>query len=84
MLRSLAKHSSTLSKAIINSGALESLAVCVEEFDPGVKESAAWALAYIAKYFSTDSDTTTHWLAAWQILDASRASSSPSNSQTQI
>lgn len=24
--------------------------MCVEEFDPGVKESAIWALAYIAKY----------------------------------
>lgn len=49
VLRSLAKHSSALSKSIINSGALESLTICVEEFDPGVKESAAWALAYIAK-----------------------------------
>ena len=29
VLRSLAKHSSVLSKAIISSGALESLAVCV-------------------------------------------------------
>jgi hypothetical protein len=49
VLRSLAKHSPVLSRAIINSGALESLAVCVEEFDTGVKESAIWALAYIAK-----------------------------------
>ena len=49
MLRSLAKHSQALSRAIINSGALESLAICVEEFDPGVKESAIWALAYISK-----------------------------------
>lgn len=52
MLRSLAKHSSALSKAIISSGALDSLVICVEEFDPGVKESAAWALSYIAKYIS--------------------------------
>ena len=49
VLRSLAKHSSALAKAVVNSGALESLAVCVEEFDPGVKESAAWALAFVAK-----------------------------------
>ena len=49
VLRSLAKHSSILSKAVVNSGALDSLSICVEEFDPGVKESAAWALAYIAK-----------------------------------
>lgn len=50
VLRSLAKHSSSLSKAIINSGVLDSLAICVEEFDPGVKESAIWALAYISKH----------------------------------
>lgn len=50
VLRSIAKHSSSLSKAIINSGVLDSLAICVEEFDPGVKESAIWALAYISKH----------------------------------
>ena len=50
MLRSLAKQSSALSVAIVGCGALEPLAVCVEEPDSGVKESAAWALAYIAKY----------------------------------
>jgi len=53
VLRSLAKHSSSLSKAIINSGVLDSLAICVEEFDPGVKESAIWALAYISKHNET-------------------------------
>lgn len=49
VLRSVAKHSAALSKAIVNSGAIDSLAVCMEEFDPGVKEAAAWALACIAK-----------------------------------
>lgn len=34
------------------SGALEALAVCLEEFDPGVKEAAAWALGYIARHNS--------------------------------
>lgn len=82
-MRSLAKHSSTLSKAIINSGALESLAVCVEEFDPGVKESAAWALAYIAKFFPSYAGITSHWLAAWLTLAASRASYFPCRNQTQ-
>lgn len=24
--------------------------ICLEEFDPGVKESAAWALGYIARH----------------------------------
>lgn len=50
MLRALAKHSSVLAKAIISSGVLESLAICVEEFDAGLKEAAIWALAYIAKH----------------------------------
>jgi hypothetical protein len=37
VLRSVAKHSDSLAKAIVNSGAVDSLAVCMEEFDPGVK-----------------------------------------------
>ena len=32
----------------MDSGALDSLVACLEEFDPGVKESAAWAMGYIA------------------------------------
>lgn len=31
-------------------GALDALVICLEEFDPGVKEAAAWALGYIAKH----------------------------------
>ena len=31
-------------------GALDALVVCLEEFDPSVKEAAAWALSYISKY----------------------------------
>ena len=34
----------------LSSGALDALAVCLEEFDPGVKEAAAWALGYIARH----------------------------------
>lgn len=30
-------------------GALDALVICLEEFDPGVKEAAAWALGYIAR-----------------------------------
>lgn len=33
---------------MINSGALDSLVTCLEEFDPGVKEAAMWCLGYIA------------------------------------
>ena len=37
-----------LAQAVVDSGALDSLVACLEEFDPGVKESAAWAMGYIA------------------------------------
>lgn len=50
MLRAVAKHSPQLAKAVVDSGALEALVVCLEEFDPTVKEAAAWALSYIAKH----------------------------------
>ena len=33
-------------------GALDALVICLEEFDPGVKEAAAWALGYIARHNS--------------------------------
>ena len=35
---------------VVDCGALEALVICLEEFDPGVKESAAWALGYIARH----------------------------------
>jgi hypothetical protein len=50
VLRSVAKHSAHLAKAVVDSGALDALVNCLEEFDPSVKESAAWALACIAKH----------------------------------
>jgi hypothetical protein len=37
-------------KAVVDSGALDALVTCLEEFDPSVKESAAWALGYIARH----------------------------------
>jgi putative flippase GtrA len=49
VLRAVAKHSATLAKAVVDSAALDALVVCLEEFDPSVKEAAAWALSYIAK-----------------------------------
>eukprot|EP00435_Cladocopium_sp_Y103_P033447 s720_g8.t1 len=69
VLRAVAKHSAPLAQAVVDSGAMESLVLCLEEpptyrtehsdspcytfpqeFDPSVKESAAWALGYIAKH----------------------------------
>ncbi|KAK3717521.1 hypothetical protein QZH41_013787, partial [Actinostola sp. cb2023] len=40
----------TLPDAVVDSGALDALVICLEEFDPGVKESAGWALGYIARH----------------------------------
>ena len=37
-------------QAVVESGALDALVGCLEEFDPGVKEAAAWALGYIARH----------------------------------
>lgn len=47
-MRAVAKHSPELAQAVIDSGALDSLVTCLEEFDPGVKENAAWCLGYIS------------------------------------
>jgi hypothetical protein len=49
-LRAVAKHSPELSQSVVDSGALTALVACLEEFDPTVKESAAWALGYIARH----------------------------------
>ena len=35
-------------QAVVDCGALDSLVACLEEFDPGVREAAAWALGYVA------------------------------------
>ena len=34
----------------MDSRALEALVACLEEFDPTVKENAAWALSFVAKH----------------------------------
>ena len=51
VLRAVAKHSPQLAQAVVDCGALDSLVICLEEFDPTVKEAAAWALGYIASRF---------------------------------
>jgi hypothetical protein len=50
VLRAVAKHSPDLSQAVVDSNALEMLVPCLEEFDPTVKEAAAWAIGYIAQH----------------------------------
>lgn len=49
-MRAVARHSPELAQAVVACGALEPLVVCLEEFDPGVKEGAAWALGYISAH----------------------------------
>ena len=46
----MAKHSPQLAQSVVDCGALDSLVICLEEFDPTVKEAAAWALGYIARH----------------------------------
>ena len=50
VLRAVAKHSPALAQSVVDCGALDALVICLEEFDPGVKEAAAWALGYIARH----------------------------------
>lgn len=37
-------------QAVVESGAVDALVVCLDEFDPAVKEAAAWAIGYIARH----------------------------------
>ncbi|KAL0248858.1 hypothetical protein GEMRC1_004092 [Eukaryota sp. GEM-RC1] len=50
VIRCVARHTSSLAQAIVDSGALEFLSAALTEFDPGLKESAAWALCHIARH----------------------------------
>ena len=50
VLRAVTKHSPQLAQSVVDCGALDALVICLEEFDLGVKESAAWALGYIARH----------------------------------
>ena len=50
VLRAVAKHSGALAQSVVDAGALEGLVLCLEEFDPAVKEAAAWALGNIASH----------------------------------
>ncbi len=50
VLRAVAKHSPQLAQCVVDCGALNALVCCLEEFDAGVKEAAAWALGYIARH----------------------------------
>lgn len=57
VLRAVAKHSPELSQAVVACGGVDALVLCLEEFDPGVKEAAAWALGCIARHNTCKEDT---------------------------
>ena len=50
VLRAVSKHSPTLAQAVVDAGSLAPLTHCLAEFEPSVKEAAAWALGYIARH----------------------------------
>lgn len=50
VLRAVAKHSPELSQAVVDCGGVDALVQCLMEFDPGVKEAAAWALGCVARH----------------------------------
>ena len=50
VLRAVAKHSAARAQSVVDAGALEGLVLCLEEFDPAVKEAAAWALGNVASH----------------------------------
>jgi len=49
-LRGIAKHSPELALIVVHNNGLQIIVRCLEDFDPGVKEAAAWALGYIARH----------------------------------
>ena len=46
VMRAVAMHSSEHAKAVVGIGALESIGSLLEDFDPSVKESAAWSVSF--------------------------------------
>ena len=50
VLKAVARHTMDLAQAVVDSGALENLVLCLEEFDPIVKETAVSALGQIARH----------------------------------
>ena len=52
MLNAIAKHTPELAQAVVDVGAVRQLVLCLEEFDPVVKEIGASALGNIARHNS--------------------------------
>ena len=67
VLRAVSKHSPQLAHAVVDSGALDALVTCLEEFDPSVKEAAAWVRNenYTVRRSDTSHDTRRSSLKPW-------------------
>lgn len=59
VLRAVSKHSPQLSQAVVGCGGVDALVTCLEQFDSGVKEGAAWALGCIARHDACKRDQDT-------------------------
>lgn len=46
----MSKHNAHLAQSVVTAGSVQQLVACLSDFDPQVKESAAWAIACIAKH----------------------------------
>ncbi|KAJ8917374.1 hypothetical protein NQ315_002398 [Exocentrus adspersus] len=49
VLRSICKHNVDCANAVIAAGGLQTFIVCLEDFEAGIKEAAAWGVGYIAR-----------------------------------
>lgn len=50
VLRSVAKHNAKLAQSVVDANAVEPLLKCMDDFDPNVKENAAWVLNHIVTH----------------------------------
>ena len=50
VLYAVAKHSPQLAQSVVDCGALDALVICLEEFDPDVKEAATRALDAVSRH----------------------------------
>ena len=56
VISSVSKHSKELATRVCEENAIHFLITCLEEYDPSVKETAAWALGVIARASATLAD----------------------------
>ncbi|KAF7268068.1 hypothetical protein GWI33_018766 [Rhynchophorus ferrugineus] len=50
VLRSICRHNEKLAEIVVKNGGLQTFVYCLEDFEPTVKESAAWGIGYISRH----------------------------------